>query len=275
MKNQKIGFIGGGNMATSLIGGLIADGVPANTLWVSDPDTDKLQQLAKRFAVNTCSDNNELVAQINTLVLAVKPQVLKSIVCALKETAKKTNPLIISIAAGIRESALSNWLDYSAPIVRTMPNTPALVQSGATVLVANNQVSRTQRDQAESLMRAVGIAIWIEDETMMDAVTALSGSGPAYLFLVMELMEKAGHKLGLPQDIARLLTIQTAFGAAKMALESTEELHTLRKYVTSPGGTTEQAIQVFQQGNMQQLFEDALGAAQKKSVELAQQLGDK
>ncbi|NOX44050.1 MAG: pyrroline-5-carboxylate reductase [Gammaproteobacteria bacterium] len=273
MNNHKIGFIGGGNMATSLLGGLIADGQFSNTIWVSDPDVDKLDKLTQRFQINTCIDNKALVEQVDTLVFCVKPQALKDVVFELRDMLKNSNPLVVSIVAGIRESDISRWLNYSAPIVRTMPNTPALVQSAATVLVANKQVSSEQRDQAESLMRAVGVTIWIEDEALMDAVTALSGSGPAYLFLVMEMLEKAGHKLGLPHDVARLLTIQTAFGATKMALESTEDLHTLRKYVTSPGGTTEQAINVFQQGNIQQIFDEALAAAHKRSVELAEQLG--
>ncbi len=261
-------------MATSLLGGLIADGQPGNTVWVSDPDEDKLKNLATRFQVNTCINNKTLIEHVDTVVFCVKPQALKEVISELRDTLKKINPLVISIVAGIRQSDIMRWLGYSAAIVRTMPNTPALVQSAATVLLANEQVNSEQRNLAESVMRAVGVTIWIEDEAMMDAVTALSGSGPAYLFLVMESLEKAGRKLGLPHDVARLLTIQTAFGATKMALESTEDLHTLRKYVTSPGGTTEQAIHVFQQRNIQQIFDDALAAAQKKSIELAEKLGE-
>jgi len=260
-------------MATSLLGGLIADGQPAKSIWVSDPDKDKLEHLAKRYQVNTCVDNKALIQQVDAVVFSVKPQVLKDIVVGLGEELKKVNPLVISIVAGIRLSDILRWSAYDASVVRTMPNTPALVQSAATVLVANNQVTDKQRELAESLMRAVGVAVWIKDEAMMDAVTALSGSGPAYLFLVMEAMEKAAHKLGLPQDVARLLTIQTAFGATKMALESNEELATLRQNVTSPGGTTEQAIHVMQQHNIQQLFDDALAAAEKRSIELAEKLG--
>jgi len=272
MSNQKIGFIGGGNMASSLIGGLLADGEPASHIWVSDPNEERLENLVKRCNINACQDNKALVSAVDLLVFSVKPQVMQEVASELKEVINEHKPLVISIAAGIRESNLSAWLGDEVSIVRTMPNTPALVQSAATVLYANKQVNSAQRDQAESIMRAVGATVWVEDESMMDAVTALSGSGPAYLFLVMEMMEHAGQKLGLPQEVARLLTVQTAFGAAKMALESPEDVDTLRKYVTSPGGTTEQALNVFQQSKMQQIFDDALEAAYKRSIELAEQL---
>lgn len=275
MSNYKIGFIGGGNMASSLMGGLIADGEPASHIWVSDSSEVCLENLARRFNVNTCQDNKELVSAVDLVVFAVKPQVMQDVASELKDVIHEHNPLVISIAAGIRESSLSAWLGEDVSIVRTMPNTPALVQSAATVLFANKQVNSAQRDQAESVMRAVGVTIWVEDETLMDAVTALSGSGPAYLFLVMEMMEHAGKKLGLPEEVASLLTIQTAFGAAKMALESPEDVNTLRKYVTSPGGTTEQALNVFKQSEIQQIFDDALGAAHKRSIELAEQLSSK
>ncbi len=260
-------------MATSLLGGLVADGQPGKTLWVSDPDENKLKKLAARFEVNTCIDNKALIEQVDAVVFSVKPQVLKEVVFGLRDVLKKVDPLVVSIVAGIRQVDILRWLGYNAAIVRTMPNTPALVQSAATVLVANDHVNSQQRDLAESLLRAVGVTIWIEEEAMMDAVTALSGSGPAYLFLIMESLEKAGQKLGLPRDVARLLTIQTAFGATKMALESAEDLHTLRKNVTSPGGTTEQAIHVFQQENIQQIFDNALAAARKRSIELAEKFG--
>lgn len=272
MSNQKIGFIGGGNMASSLIGGLLADGEPARHIWVSDPNEERLENLVKRCNINACQDNKALVSAVDLLVFSVKPQVMQEVASELKEVVNEHKPLVISIAAGIRESNLSAWLGDEVSIVRTMPNTPALVQSAATVLYANKQVNSAQRDQAESIMRAVGVTVWVEDESMMDAVTALSGSGPAYLFLVMEMMQQAGQKLGLPQEVARLLTVQTTFGAAKMALESPEDVETLRKYVTSPGGTTEQALNVFQQSKMQQIFDDALEAAYKRSIELAEQL---
>ena len=200
MSNYKIGFIGGGNMASSLMGGLLADGEAASHIWVSDPSEACLENLAKRFNINVCQDNKELVRAVDQVVFAVKPQVMQEVASELKDVINEHKPLVISIAAGIRESNLSAWLGEDVCIVRTTPNTPALVQSAATVLYANKQVTSAQRDQAESIMRAVGVTVWVEDESMMDAVTALSGSGHAYLFLVMEMMEHAGQKLGLPQD---------------------------------------------------------------------------
>ena len=180
---------------------------------------------------------------------------------------------MISIAAGIREATLRDWLGAGAAIVRTMPNTPAMVQSGATALYANPAVTDEQRSIAESILRAVGIAIWVDDESLMDAVTALSGSGPAYFFLFMEALQTAGCELGLPPETARLLTLQTAFGAAKMALESTEDAATLRQRVTSPGGTTERAIAVLQDGGFEALVGKALQAAATRSRELADEFG--
>lgn len=257
-------------MARSLIGGLLADGYAAARIHVSDPDADSIAALARDYGVNVGSDNQRLAAQCGVVVLAVKPQVMKAITTALTPG---TGVLFISIAAGIRSADLERWLGGQAAIVRTMPNTPALVQSGATVLYANTQVSADQRDIAESILRAVGLTLWLEDEQLMDAVTALSGSGPAYFFLVMEAMEGAGRELGLPTETARLLTLQTAFGAAKMALESQADSAELRRRVTSPGGTTERALQVLSDGGLKELFFNALTAARDRAVELARQLG--
>lgn len=272
MKN--IGFIGGGNMAASLIGGLVADGVDARTLWVSDPQSEKLERLSQRFNVNTTLHNEELVKQADIIVFAVKPQNFGQVAMDLKDAVSQKSPLVMSIAAGISSKDIDRWLGGDNAVVRTMPNTPALVQSAATAMFANNKVDAQQRDLAESVMRAVGVTVWIDDEDLMHAVTALSGSGPAYYFLVMELMEKAAVNMGLSREIASLLTLQTAFGAAKMALESPESVETLRKFVTSPGGTTEQAVNVFQQHSIQQIFSDALTAASDRSRELAAKLGE-
>ena len=206
-------------------------------------------------------------------VLAVKPQTAKTVVQELAPSIQAKHPLVISIAAGIRESHLREWLSNDIAIVRTMPNTPALVGSGVTALFANAAVNNEQKNLAESIMRAVGMTLWVDDEALMDAVTALSGSGPAYFFLIMEAIEDAGHRLGLPHDTARLLTLQTAFGAAKMALESTEELGILRQRVTSPGGTTERAIKVLQDHHLPEIFDEALRAAHQRSVELASMFG--
>jgi pyrroline-5-carboxylate reductase len=273
MKNINIGFIGGGNMARSLIGGLIADGFAAGQIYVSDPDTQQLATLGARFRVHSSTDNTPTVQATDVLVLAVKPQLLHTVATDLVSTVQARRPLIISIAAGVRESDLQRWLGGGLAIVRTMPNTPALVQSGATALYANTHVTAEQRNRAESILRAVGMTLWLKDESQMDAVTALSGSGPAYFFLIMEALEAAGVRLGLDAADARLLTLQTAFGAAKMALESQEDAGVLRARVTSKGGTTEQALKVLEAGGLAKLLDQAVAAACERSRELAALLG--
>jgi pyrroline-5-carboxylate reductase len=267
-----IGFIGGGNMARSLIGGLVRAGYPADSLSVADPNESIRTALTADFGVHASNNNQRIADQCDVVVLAVKPQVLKDVASAIR-IGQRQPQLFLTVAAGIRTASLANWLGADTPIVRAMPNTPALVQSGATGLFANSHVSSDQRDLAESIMRAAGLVQWVEDEALMDAVTALSGSGPAYLFLVMEAMEKAGQALGLPADTARLLTVQTAFGAAKLALEIEEDPAVLRENVTSPGGTTERAIQVLRDEGLEDLFGKALRAARDRAQELADELG--
>ncbi len=274
MENHRIAFIGGGNMARSLIGGLVADGYDPGLIRVADPDAQQRRLLEERFGISTSAGNAAALADAEVVVLAVKPQVMKTVAQDLAPHLPEPPPLIISIAAGIREQDLGRWLGGAPPLVRAMPNTPAMVQCGATALHANERVSRQQRDLAEFVMRAVGLTVWLEEESLMDAVTALSGSGPAYIFLVMEAMERAGRKLGLPQEAARLLTLQTTFGAAKLALETAEDSATLRQRVTSPGGTTERAVSVLQEGGLEELFERALKAAHDRAAELAQLLGE-
>ncbi len=274
MKKQIIGFIGGGNMATSLLGGLISDNCPAGNIWVADPDTERREALASRYGINTTTDNRELVSVADVVLLAVKPQALREVCLGIAEAQQTHTSLFISVAAGIRITDIDRWLGGNSAIVRTMPNTPALVQSGATALFANDRVSTEQSELAEGIMRSVGLTLWLERESQMDAVTALSGSGPAYIFLVIELMQQAGIKLGLPEESARLLAVQTAFGAAKMALESPDESTTLRDRVTSPGGTTERAIAILEQGGIRELFNKALEGARDRAADLAVQLGE-
>jgi pyrroline-5-carboxylate reductase len=273
MDETNLTFIGGGNMSGCLIGGLIADGWDPRRITVSDPDPQRLDRLGQRFGIITRQDNEAAATGADIVLLAVKPQVTGQVAGELAGLLQRQHSLVISIAAGIRTSALRHWIGEHTPIVRCMPNTPALVQSGATALYATAAVSAAQRDSAETILRAVGLALWLDDEAQMDAVTALSGSGPAYFFLFMEALQKAGCELGLPESTARLLTLQTGFGAAKMALESAEDPATLRQRVTSPGGTTERAIQTFQQQNFDALVLRALEAAVARSVELADQFG--
>ena len=275
MEHHTIAFIGGGNMGGSLIGGLIADGFDSGRIRVAEPDAQRRDALASRFGVITTGAASEAVTGCDVVVLAVKPQVMRAVAMEVGPHLQGRPVLVISVAAGIREAALERWLGGGLPIVRAMPNTPALVQSGASALHANPRVSRAQRSLAESVMRAVGLTVWLDDEDQMDAVTALSGSGPAYIFLVMEAMEQAGRELGLTTETARLLTLQTAFGAAKMALETSEDTRALRQHVTSPGGTTEQAVGVLTEGGIQRLFSQALKAAHRRAVELAEQLGER
>ena len=273
--NLKIGFIGAGNMARSLIGGLIASGLPATSIQAADPDAGQRQALENDFAIQTHADNQRLLEHSEVLVLAVKPQILKTVCQALSP---HVNCLYLSIAAGIPTASISRWMTekteaQSLAIIRAMPNTPALLQTSATALYANELASTAQRESAESIMRAVGLALWVEDEVQMDAVTALSGSGPAYYFLFMEAMIEAAKEMGLSEKTARLLTVETAFGAAKMALEIDEQPASLRQKVTSPGGTTERAIDTFQQGGFEKLVNTALTAARDRARELAEELG--
>ncbi len=275
MNTKKIGFIGGGNMATSLITGLTQSGHPPSQIWVSDINQNALNSLAERLGVNITSDNNLVASTCDVIVLAVKPQVMNVVVEPMKSTVQQHLPLVISIAAGITQQMLSAFLGQQTAVVRCMPNTPALVLSGATALHANPLVDAPQQDLAENILRAVGLCIWVENESEMDAVTAVSGSGPAYYFLMMEAMEKAGVELGLSADTSRLLVQQTALGAAKIALESDDAPVTLRERVTSPGGTTQQAITTFQQSGFVQLVSKAMHAAHDRSIEMSNELGGK
>ncbi|MCP5151385.1 MAG: pyrroline-5-carboxylate reductase [Ectothiorhodospiraceae bacterium] len=273
MPQQSIAFIGGGNMATSLVGGLIGNATPPDTIWVTDPESDKLEALADRFGVRTSADNETAVRRVETVVLAVKPQVMAEVVRGIAGAAREHRPLIVSIAAGVRIADLARWLGYDAAIVRTMPNTPALVGAGATGLCAGPGVSAEQRSRAEAVLRAAGITVWVEDEGLLDAVTAVSGSGPAYFFALMEQMEEAGAALGLDRETARRLVLQTALGAARIATEGDDPPAVLRAKVTSPGGTTQAALETFSAGGLEQLVQRALTAARDRAVELGDQLG--
>ncbi len=262
-------FIGAGNMARSLIAGLIQDQSPLN-IRVSDPDPQQLELVQRNYAEVLCSsDNNLAIHEADVVVLAVKPQLMRAVTEDLRELAQQQRPLFVSVAAGVRESSLNKWLGGNLPIVRCMPNTPALVQAGATGLYANALVTAEQRNLAERILRSVGITLWLQEEHLLDAVTAVSGSGPAYFFQVMEAMQVAGESLGLSAKDAHLLVVQTALGAAKLALDSKEHPAILRQRVTSKGGTTEAALNVLKQGGLPDLFQAALQAAAKRSEALS------
>ncbi len=260
-------------MATSLMSGLIASGHSPQQIWVSDTSSTLLQSHRDHFKVNVSSDNGKVVQEVDVVVLAVKPQVLREVALQIAPAVRQKKALVVSIAAGISQTSLALWLGSDVAIVRCMPNTPALVLTGATALHANANVNEEQKDMAENILRAVGLALWVEAEERLDAVTAVSGSGPAYFFLMMEAMEQAAVEMGLDEHTARLLVQQTALGAAKIALESAESPAELRKRVTSPGGTTQQAIETFQQNGFVELVAKAVFAAKDRSIEMSKQLG--
>ncbi len=268
-----LAFIGAGNMARAIMGGLLANGYPAAQIWASEPDLSKLTDLAEQ-GLQITSDNNVAVAAADAVILAVKPQVMKQVVTPMADAVQAKQPLIISVAAGISAESLVSWLGGDVALVRCMPNTPALVQQGASGLFANAQVSAQQRSQAEQVMQATGIALWVNSEAELDAVTAVSGSGPAYYFLVMEAMIDAGMKLGLSEDVATQLTLQTAQGAATMAAASEFSAAELRRRVTSPNGTTERAINSYEDAGLRQIFMDGMQACSDRSEELGRELGD-
>jgi len=272
---QNIAFLGAGNMAQAFIGGLIANGWNPKQLWATGPHLEKLQIIQKQFGLNI-SENNQIGTQAaDIIVLAVKPALLKTVAMEIAAIVQKKQSLVISVATGVRLIDLQHWVRNDTAIVRCMPNTPALVRCGATALCANLNVSSEQKNSAETILRSVGITIWLNDEDQLDIVTALSGSGPAYFFRMMEALEQAATQLGLTAEMAHSLTLHTALGAARMALESKESLATLRQQITSPGGTTEQALKVLNDGDIATLFANALRAAQQRAHELGKLFGEK
>jgi len=273
MTRPRIGFIGAGNMGRSLAGGLIRNGWPADQLIMADPDAGQRDAVTATLGIPCCAPNREVAEVADVLVLAIKPQHLHAATTELAAPVQQRHPLVLSVVAGVLERDIQRWLGGGLAIVRAMPNTPALVGSGATGLFANPLTSNDQRDQAESILRAVGVTVWLQQEEQLDLVTALSGSGPAYFLLIMEALERAAVEAGLPADTARLLTLETAFGTAKMALESQEDPARLRQRVTSPGGTTERAIEVLTAAGLPSTMARALDAAAARSRELAELLG--
>lgn len=274
LNQSTVAFIGGGHMTTSLIGGLVASGFEATQLWVSDPNEDKRERLAKQFGIHTDPSNEAVAALADIIVLAVKPKDMPDVCHELKESIQKRHPLVVSIAAGVQTHHIEKWLGSDIAIVRAMPNTPALLRMGATGLYANTRVTDEERSLAESLLRAVGMTVWAAHEHEMETIAALSGSGPAYFFLVMEALQHGAEALGLPEKTAKILTLQTAMGAARMAFESDVELDVLRKRIASPGGTTEKALDTLETGDIRILFKAALEAAKKRSIEISHQFDD-
>jgi pyrroline-5-carboxylate reductase len=268
----QIAFIGGGNMARSLIGGLIATGMSKDVIAASEPNDGLRANLRDDFGIAVHESNVDAARDADVLVLAVKPQMMKTVCAGLREIVPSKRPLVVSIAAGIRIEQLDGWLGGDVAIVRCMPNTPALIGAGATGLCANARVTHEQRRLAQDILDATGISRWIDDENAMDAVTALSGSGPAYFFLLVEALEDAAVAQGLPRDVARQLAAQTCFGAGKMLRESKVDAAELRRRVTSPGGTTQAALESFGADDFNAIVARAVAAATKRGGELSAQM---
>jgi pyrroline-5-carboxylate reductase len=267
----KLAFIGGGNMARAIIGGLIAKGTRAADIMVVELDAVARLKLVSEFGVATVDKPGAELSRTATLIFAVKPQQMRE--AAMAAAPHLTDPLIITIAAGIRIESLSRWLGGLERLVRAMPNTPALVHAGITGLYAPSVVGTADRQAAEDLMGAVGAALWFENESDLDAVTAVSGSGPAYVFYAMESLEKAARELGLPEGASRSLALWTFVGAAKLAIERGEDPAVLRAQVTSKGGTTERALEVLEEARVKDHFVKAVSAACERSRELGEALG--
>lgn len=268
---MNIHFIGGGNMARAIIGGLKQNSFDMPAITVLELDADKRQTLSLEFGINT-TDNYAGFAQADVIVFAVKPQQLKQVCNDLRS--HLTQQLLVSIAAGVRSQDISRWLDGYPAIVRVMPNTPAQISAGISALYAMPQVSATQREQANTILAAVGKTVWLNHEGEMDAVTAISGSGPAYVFYFIEALQEAGVALGLDAEAAKLLALETFAGASLLATQSKEDIKTLRAQVTSKGGTTEQGILALETGNIKDIVRDAAKAAAAKSKLLGDQLGE-
>jgi pyrroline-5-carboxylate reductase len=271
--NINAAFVGGGNMGGALIRGLIARGLPPEQISVGEAHQQRRIALADELGVHVTADNREAVANADVVVIAVKPQDMASTVQALADVFTQRQPLVVSIAAGIRLADIVSWSGSKVAVVRAMPNRPALNSAGATALYAPVSLSETHRSLAASVMAAVGTTVWVQEEDALDVVTALSGSGPAYFFLLAELMADAAVKLGLDRASAQQLSIQTLFGSGRMAHESDGDLVRLRAEVTSKGGTTEAAVRSFDAANLRGIVAAALAAATERSREMAQAFG--
>ncbi|WP_282042353.1 pyrroline-5-carboxylate reductase [Halomonas alimentaria] len=270
---NRVTFIGAGNMAGAIIGGMIDSGFSADAITATSPDDSMLAPLRERLGIHTSTDNAAAVAEADVVVLAVKPQIMRQVCEGMRDAVQARRPLIVSVAAGLPAETLERWLGGDLPLVRCMPNTPSLVGAGAAGLYANAKVSEAQRRLATELMEAVGLVEWVDDEGLLEAVTAVSGSAPAYFFLMFEAMEEAGARLGLPADTARRLAMQTALGAAKMAMASDKSPAELKRNVMSPGGTTERAIEHLEQAGLRTTLAEAMDACAARAREMADELG--
>jgi len=270
MSRGNIAFIGGGNMARAIAGGLIRSGYDPSHILISEPLAAQRDILAQQFAGSKISaDNNEVASDAGTIVLAVKPQILKSVCENLARTAQKQKPLVISIAAGPRVDDIERWLGGNLDIVRVMPNQPALVDQGISALFANRRTDELGRILAEKIMTAVGQAVWVDEESLLDAVTAVSGTGPSYFYLLIDAMIQSAIRMGIDPETARTLVVETARGAATLAGAETQSMTALIDRVRSPGGTTTAAFERLDAANVRGIVDDAIDAANNRSIELA------
>lgn len=276
MITEKTGFIGGGNMARAIAGGLLRGGMHAADLLIAEPvaaQSDRLRQELSGALVT--DDNRKVAAGSQILLFAVKPQILKSVCTELAGTVQQHKPLIISIAAGPRIDDIDAWLGGNLSVVRVMPNQPALIDQGVSALYANERARERDRSLAEKIMSAVGHVVWLENEDLMDAVTAVSGTGPAYFYLLIDILITAAVKMGIDPDTARALSVQTARGAASLALAEQEPMESLINRVRSPGGTTTAAFERLDGADVRGIFSDAIEAARDRAIALAQEAGAK
>ena len=256
-------------MARSLVGGLLSNQTDPSSIIISDPLPEARQHATDHYKVRVTADNDEVIANSSSVILAVKPQVMQAVLENSRQALQRYRPLLISVAAGITTHSIDSWSGGDFAIIRVMPNTPALIQKGMSALYANNQVSGNQRQLADSILSAVGKTVWMDEESKLDAVTAVSGSGPAYFYYLIESLQAGATELGLNSHDAHLLAIQTAVGSALLAEHSDESPATLRKQVTSPGGTTEAALKVLESAGMKDLVIKAIAAAQNRAVEMS------
>ena len=287
--NYSVGFIGGGNMASSIIGGLVPEVLDSKSVFVFDPNKAQSTRLNETFNINICSDNLSLIRQCEVVILAIKPQITASVIAPIAQSLTDKKPLIISIAAGVNINLIQQLIDINSTplsdensklaIIRVMPNTPALVKAGASGMYANTHTSNTQKDIAQTLMTAVGSAIWVDQENDIDTVTALSGSGPAYFMLFLQSLIDSAVNSGLPKQIAQQLAVDTCIGAAKLIQSNSDnnnaDINQLIQNVTSPGGTTEQALLSFQKNQLTHIIDNAFQAALKRSEKLGEELLNK
>lgn len=270
MSRSTISFVGGGNMGRAIAGGLLRSGVEPSHVFIAEPDGAQRAVLHAEFPNSTISEDNDDVArQAGALLLAVKPQILHQVCTQLMPVVQEHKPLVISIAAGSRVDDIDAWLGGGLEIVRVMPNQPALVDHGISALFANERTDELGRIQADKIMNAVGDTVWVDDETLLDAATAVSGTGPAYFYLLIDAMIQSAVRMGIDAQTARTLAVETARGAAALAAAEPESMSSLIERVRSPGGTTTAAFEVLDAGGVRDIFDDAMEAARIRSIELA------